>query len=144
MRDKNTYSARSILLGLGVGETQATLAIGQMMMSPRASDPDAGATIVIVQAVQRGMNKLGCPLLITGRLDARTRECLAKVSGPAWEARPWLDIAKDLNALRDEGLRIRGGESYAEEIGLGDIGSAVSRVGMLLLLGGVAYLALKK
>ena len=140
--DNNIYSARSILQALGIGETQATLAIGQMMMSPRASDPDAGATFVIVKAVQRGMNQLGCPLLITGRIDDRTKQCLARVSGPSWEAKPWLDISRDLIALRDEGLKIPGGETYAEEIGLGSVGLG-SKAGLLLIIGGALYLAYK-
>jgi len=142
MRDKNTYSARSILQSLGIGETRATLAIGQMMMSPRSSDPDAGATMVIVRAVQRGLNQLGCPLLITGRLDKRTEECLARVSGPRWEARPWLNITKDLIYLRDAGLEIPGGETYAEEIGLGAVDFG-TKAGMLLAIGGVLYFTLK-
>jgi hypothetical protein len=138
---KNTYSSRSILLALGVGEVNATLAIQQIQLAPRDSDPDAAATIVIVSAVQRGLNQTGCLLQETGRLDNATMACIARMSGPKWESKSWLLITKDILNLKRAGLDVP--SLSHQEVGLGTTSFGKS-AGMLLLIGGLAYLALKK
>lgn len=139
--NRNTYSGRSILKGLGTKEVQATFALQQIQLDPRSSDPDAGATVIIVKAVQRGMNQLGCPLAVTGRIDDATRACLSRVSGKSWESRPWLKITKDILEMRDNGLRLPPSSPNPYQ-GVGAV-SFGSKAGGLLLLGGIAYLALK-
>lgn len=137
---KNTYSGRSILRTLGVGETMATLALMRMQQTPATSDPDASATIVLIKAVQRAMNQLGCAQAITGRLDSSTKACIARVSGPSWENRPWMKITRDLVTMRDAGLKM---QSEPTHDAVGAIPSSLGKTGGLILLGGIVYLALK-
>jgi hypothetical protein len=136
----NTYSGRSILKALGVGEMQATLALGQMQIAPRSSDPDAAATVAIVKAVQRCMAQMGCPTPITGRLDAKTRACLSQVSGPNWEGIPWVQLTRDLVSKRDAGIRLLGADSRGGDYASVDGIPLFTQAGALLLLGGIAYL----
>lgn len=140
--NKNTYSGRSILLALGTGEESATFALRQIQIPPRASDPDAGATVILVKAVQRGMNQLGCPLSITGRLDRPTEACLTRVSGANWESQDWMKILKDIVVMRDAGLKLPGPTNYEPMAGF----TLYSPMGALALAGaaGAAYWIFKK
>lgn len=138
--DKNTYNGRSILRALGTGEVQATLALQQIQLAPRSSDPDAGATIVIVKAVQRGMNQLGCPMQTTGRVDAKTKLCLAQVAGPEWEGRSWLSITKEIVLMRDAGIKLPGLDNEYQGVGAVSFGQ---KYGTALVVGGLLLLAMK-
>lgn len=137
----NTYSARSILLSLGVSEIKATFALQQIQLAPRESDPDAGATIILVKAVQRGMNQIGCPVEETGRLDNNTADCIRRASGSDWESKAWLEITKDIVLMRHSGYKLTR-PIKQQGMGLGAIGFT-SQIGMLAVLAGVGYLAFK-
>lgn len=139
----STYSGRSILQSLGVNEMQATLALQQIQLQPRTSDPDAAATIVIIKAVQRGMNQIGCPVVENGRLDNGTAACIRNTSGPDWESKTWLEITQDILLLRSSGVRLSAPITQQSMEGLGAI-PFTSTVGMLAILGGIAYFAFKK
>jgi hypothetical protein len=139
MRFKNTYSGRSILQSFGTSEVQATLALQQVQLAPRESDPDAGATIVIIKAVQRAANQLGCPVVVNGRLDPATMACIRRASGPNWESESWLKITKDLLVLRDSGRNIPAAPRAYQAVD----GVSFGSTGMLLVLGGIAFLAWK-
>jgi hypothetical protein len=134
----NTYSARSTLLSLGVSEIKATFALQQIQLSPVDSDPDAGATVILIKAVQRGMNQIGCPVRETGRLDASTAACIRRASGPDWEHKSWLEITKDIVLLRHSGYQLTG----PMPTGLGAV-SGFSQMTGLALIAGIAYLAFK-
>jgi hypothetical protein len=137
----NVYSARSILQSLGVGEGEATLALQQaIQLAPRDSDPDAIGTIIVVKALQNGANQLGCPVNINGRLDKATIDCIRRAVGPKWESTSWLEITKAIIILRHSGLKI---PPAAPDDGLGAATFGGQAFG-LLLVAGVAYLALKK
>ncbi len=140
--NRNTYSGRSILLALGTGEESATFALRQIYVPPRASDPDAGATVILVTAAQRGMNQLGCPLSITGRLDGPTEACLIRVSGADWESQDWMKILKDILVMRNAGLKISEPTDYESTEGF----TLYSPMGVLALVGaaGAAYWIFKK
>jgi hypothetical protein len=135
-----TYSARSILQSLGTGEVQATAAIFAMQLFPASSDPDAASTIVIVNAMQRGMVKLGCPLQINGRIDKATANCLHELGGPHWENKTWLTLGEQLLLRQAAGDRFAPKQNYHQSVGAIGMGS---QLGGLLLIGGVAYLAFK-
>ena len=140
--NNNTYSGRSILLALGTGEESATFALRQIQFPPRASDPDAGATVILVKAAQRGMTQLGCPLSITGRLDELTEACLTRVSGANWESQDWMMILKDILVKRNAGLKISEPINYEPTEGF----TLYSPMGALVLAAaaGAAYLIFKK
>jgi hypothetical protein len=142
----NTYSARSVLRSLGVSEIKATFALRQQIqLAPMYSDPDAGGTVIIIKAVQRGMNQIGCHVAETGRLDAETARCIRRASGPNWEAKTWLDIAKDVVLLKHSGYDLTGPIGQ-QDLGLGlGLGAVptTSKLGGLALIAGVAFLAFK-
>ena len=142
----NTYSGRSILESLGTPEVKATFALQQIQLSPRDSDPDAGATVILIKAVQRGMNQIGCHVAESGHLDNKTATCIRRASGPGWESKSWLEITKDIVLLRKSGYRLTGtiGQQDLGYMG-GDLGavSFTSKIGMLAIMAGVAYLAVK-
>lgn len=139
MRTNNSYSGRSILRALGVGQTEATFALQQIQIPPRSSDPDAGATVILVKAVQRGLNKLGADVPVTGSLDPMTRLCLAEVSGPLWEEVDWLETAKTIVNRIDAGWKLDSSDHEA----VGATSLLASSYGMLAVAGGVVYLVMK-
>jgi len=137
----NVYSARSTLLSLGVSEVKATFAIRQQIqLAPMYSDPDAGGTVIIVKAVQRGLNQIGFPVVETGKLDPETAKGIERASGPNWYRKTWLDIAKDIVVLRQTGYQLTG--PLGRHDGLGAV-PGVSQLAGLALIGGIAYLAFK-
>jgi hypothetical protein len=132
------YSARSILQTLGVGEVQATAAIFAMQLPPMASDPDAASTMIIVEAMQNGMRKLGCPLQATGELNQATMDCLREVGGAKWESKPWVVLGKNIITAEAAGSRLT--PSSHKGMGAATFGG---QAGGLLIIAGVAFLAWK-
>ena len=138
MNSSNTYSARSIALALGIGEAQTTLAIQQMWLRPRVSDPNSTPTTIIVKGIQRGLNKGGCNLQVSGYLDNPTIACLSRVSGPDWWDKTWLKIGQDIiKAPPRELLATQSNNSDLSGISMG------GQVGGLVIIAGVIFLALK-
>lgn len=93
-----TSSARDVrqmVKQMGIGEVNASLVIPSMFLIPRTTDPDAQATILIIQALQQGLS-----LPATGILDTPTVRALARVSGPGWHAKTWAQLYDDVQAAR--------------------------------------------
>jgi len=139
------YSARSIALSLGMGETQATLSIGQMNRRPRVSDPDAASTVLIVKAMQRGLNVIGCGLKETGRIDDSTASCMVEVCGPLWQNKTWLHIGQDILWAQGEGRKISRGKAL-EGVGHDGLsgGSFGSSAAALVSIIALAYFSFRK
>jgi hypothetical protein len=105
-----------------------------------ASDPDASSTIVIIQSMQRGMRKLGCPLKVSGYMDRATENCLRQVGGPQWESKTWLTLGKDITTAHAAGSRLTP-PSRLEGLGAAGFGGQAAA---LFITVGVAYLVLRK
>lgn len=97
---------REMLKALGSKDFGATLAMPMMFMLPRTTQPMADSTIVIVQGVQRGLNRLGWNVPVDGMMDERTKEGLRRVSGNGWDDKSWVQIYGDLIAAKKAGYRL--------------------------------------
>lgn len=134
-REKNV---RTMLMEIGkVGSFNAELAIPQMFLMPRTTDPDAQATIITVEGVQRALG-----LEVSGILAPETVQALRRVSGANWPSKTWLQIYGDIADAQKRGYR------PVTETGMGDyvsMGDAFTTVPLVTLLGGAAllFLALK-
>ena len=94
------------MLKMGLGEFGATLAMPMMFILPRTAQPMADSTIVIVRGLQRGLNKVGYDVEVSGLLDKRTEQGLRLVSGNGWYDKTWIQLYGDLLSAREQGFRL--------------------------------------
>lgn len=93
MIEKNT--CRNLLLQLGVGDFNATMAIPYMFIAPRALDPAMPQMIVTINEIQKALASMGAPNIAqTGVLDPATGDAIAQLAGPEWIAMPFYEIVK--------------------------------------------------
>lgn len=100
-------NTRDILMTFGVGSYNALMAQQIAFMIPRTTDPDAQATILMVEAVQNGLNMLGAGIPVNGELDEATVKCLRKVSGSNWHAKTWVQILGDISDRALTGQKVK-------------------------------------
>jgi hypothetical protein len=91
-----TQDVRQMLLELGVGSFNAEMAIQYAFMLPRTVDPYAPGVMILMEALQRGLNKLGCDLFVDGGLGAETEQCLIAVSGSRWYDKSFVQLMGDI------------------------------------------------
>ena len=91
-----TPDIRSMLEQLGVGSPLIEIAIEMAFFLPRTTDPYSAGMIILVKAVQRGLNKLGFDLDVDGGLGERTVAAITAVSGPRWYDKSWVQIMGDV------------------------------------------------
>lgn len=91
-----TQDVRQMLLELGVGSFNAEMAIQYAFMLPRTVDPYAPGVMILMEALQRGLNKLGCDLFVDGGLGAETEQGLIAVSGSRWYDKSFVQLMGDL------------------------------------------------
>jgi hypothetical protein len=95
--DKNTV--RNMLLELGVGDFNATMAIPYMFIAPRATDPSAVQLIVVIEQIQQALGAMGAPGIVpNGSMDDATGNALATLLGPEWIAMPYYEIIRSVVA----------------------------------------------
>jgi hypothetical protein len=109
---------REMLMRLGSGEIGATLAIPYLPQTPRISDPDAQGVIMIIECIQRGLNRMGCDLRTDGFLGVQTTHCLKQVSGISWHEKSWLQLLGDVLGGLRAGVSLRP-KNAAQAVGLG-------------------------
>jgi len=110
-------NVRGLLLGLGMGDFNATLVIPVMWFSPRATDPGMPPVILLTRAIQRTLNRMGADLEVTGILDDPTATCLDQVCGPEWLADTWYELVRDVLSAQQRGVRLS--DSYRAGTGIG-------------------------
>lgn len=100
-------NVRELLLAIGMGGFNATMAIPTMMIAPATTDPKSVQVILIVQHLQKALYGLGATdVALGGRLDVATANALEQVVGPDWERRPWqANVSAVVNAM-ESGARI--------------------------------------
>lgn len=104
-------NARELLLGLGMGNYNATIAIQYMFLAPATTDPAMPSIILMTKHLQLGLRAAGATdVAVTGQIDEPTASALSKLVGPEWNHVTWyaLFIAVT-NAKRQRTLEERGG-----------------------------------
>lgn len=93
MIEKNT--CRNLLLQLGVGDFNATMAIPYMFIAPRALDPAMVQMLIVIQEIQKALASMGAQgIQLNGVLDTATGNALATLVGPEWIAMPFYELVK--------------------------------------------------
>lgn len=93
MIEKNT--CRNLLIQLGVGDFNATMAIPYMFIAPRALDPAMVQMLIVIQEIQKALASMGAQgIQPSGVLDTATGSALATLVGPEWIAMPFYEIVK--------------------------------------------------
>lgn len=105
-----TNNARQLLLSLGMGDYNATIAIQYMFLAPAATDPAMPSIYLITKHLQQGLRAAGATgVAVTGQVDRPTAEALIKLVGPDWNQMTWYSLfqsvilAKKKRTLEDHG-----------------------------------------
>jgi hypothetical protein len=121
----------------GIGSFNASLVIPQMFLMARTTDPDAQATILTVEGVQRAINRVGGHVDVNGLLTPETVQALRKVSGASWMSKTWLQIYGDFGDMIARRMSI----APASPGGMA-VGDSFTAVPAAVLAGGVVLLLL--
>jgi len=138
---------RKMLMSFGIGSYVAEMAIPQMFLLPQTTDPDAQATLTIIEGLQNGLNKVGANLEVNGLLTPATVQVLRHVAGRSWTGKTWLQIYGDVAEMIDNGMMLKpspprvgsSGPAMGEYTEIGDVYTAVP---LAMLAGGLALLFL--
>lgn len=102
-----TQDARTLLGALGVGNFTATMVIPYVFMTPTTTDPQMSQIMILVQGLQRGLNRMGADLEVNGFTDIQTAVELRKVAGGAdWVKKTWFELYKRVVAAIDQGVTL--------------------------------------
>lgn len=82
----------SLLQSFGVNIVQAAMLVPTMWYTSGASDPLSNSVILIVEGAQRGLNKMGCPLKVDGKIGPQTDMALQWAVGKNWRSLTWFSI----------------------------------------------------
>lgn len=100
----NKNNIRAILLDLGVGDFNATMAIPYMLLAPRATDPSMVQMLVVVRKIQEALMGMGAvQVQNTGVLDAPTAKALDQICGPEWLSAPYYETIQTVLAAERAG-----------------------------------------
>lgn len=101
---KNTV--RDILLDLGVGDFNATMAIPFMLIPPRTLDPAMVQVLVVNRCLQQMLVEMGASRVrVTGVLDEGTADALTQIVGPEWLTMPYYESLRRVTAAHQAGHR---------------------------------------
>jgi hypothetical protein len=92
IRPGSENNVRQLLLRLGMGSYNATMAIQYMFIAPAATDPSMPSIILMTKALQDGLCAAGADCEVTGIVGPRTAKCLAKLVGPRWNQMSWYQL----------------------------------------------------
>jgi len=112
-------TSRQLLLGIGMGQFNATQTIPYLMMSPATIDPKAPASILLLRHMQRILFQMGAQdVADTGYLDTATADALRQIAGPNWERLTWGAVVSALLAARARGQMLARVEAAASPDGV--------------------------
>lgn len=112
---KGENTARQILLGLGMGNFNATIAIQYMFLAPSATDPAMPSIILMTKHLQLGLRAAGANIPVTGQIDDQTAAALIVLVGPEWNHVTWYALFRAVT----EAKRLRTLEQRAGAVELG-------------------------
>jgi hypothetical protein len=100
-------SGRNLLLKLGVGNYNATMMIPYLFTSPMTTDPKSPQIMLMVQHMQKVLNKLGANLIVTSYLDRPTAAALTGLFGSTnWTAWAWSDVVAGVVQAKANGTQL--------------------------------------
>jgi hypothetical protein len=106
---KGDNDARALLLALGMGHYNATIAIQYMFLAPSATDPAMPSIILMTEHLQAGLRAAGANVAITGQIDEPTARALIMLVGPEWNHVSWFALFQAVvQAKRTRTLARRG------------------------------------
>lgn len=112
---KGENDARRLLLGLGMGNFNATIAIQYMFLAPSTTDPAMASVILMTKHLQLGLRAAGANVAVTGQVDEPTAKALAKLAGPEWNHVTWYSLFRAVT----EAKRLRSLEEHGSSVDLG-------------------------
>jgi hypothetical protein len=89
---KGENDARNLLLGLGMGNYNATIAIQYMFLAPASTDPAMPSIILMTKHLQLGLRAAGADVPVTGQIDGPTARNLESLVGPDWNHVTWYEL----------------------------------------------------
>jgi hypothetical protein len=90
---KGENNARQLLLGLGMGNYNATIAIQYMFLAPSSTDPAMPSVVLMTKHLQLGLRAAGATgVSVTGQIDEPTAKALIKLVGPEWNHVTWYSL----------------------------------------------------
>jgi len=102
------HEARALLLGIGVGDFNATMIIPYLFIAPSTTDPGMNQIILLTKHVQKALVAMGAPgVRVTGKLDNATGAAITQLSGPGWLTRPWYQLVSDVIKGNEQGFVFR-------------------------------------
>lgn len=104
MIEKNT--CRNLLIQLGVGDFNATMAIPYMFIHARALDPSMVQMLVVVTKLQEALAAMGANGIVPhGVLDPATSDAIQALVGPEWVQMPFYEIVKAVVKAEHSGFQ---------------------------------------
>jgi len=118
-------NARQLLLGLGMGNYNATIAIQFMFLAPSATDPAMASVILMTKHLQIGLRAAGArDVTVTGQIDLATATALRKLVGSEWNHVTWYELFRAVTEAKKRSSLLRSAAidtSLAKDPGLGSI-----------------------
>lgn len=109
-------NSRELLLGIGMGQHNATLAIPYLMIAPATTDPKTPMVINMVGRIQAQLFQMGATDVgDSGYLDLPTARALRMVAGPNWERMTWGAAIGALLNAQDRGMRLTPGPDASSQ-----------------------------
>jgi hypothetical protein len=99
---KGENNARELLLSLGMGHYNATIAIQYKMLAPASTDPAMPSIILMTKHLQLGLRAAGANIPVTGQFDDPTVEKLIVLVGPEWHHVTWYALFQSVIAAKRE------------------------------------------
>jgi hypothetical protein len=132
-------NVRKMLMEVGkIGSFNVELSISSAFLMPRTTDPDAQATIMLVEGVQRAINKVGGSVEVNGILTPDTVQAIRRVSGASWMSKTWLQIFGDFGEMIARHMTL----APKATGGFVAVGDSFTTVPVAVLAGGLALLVL--
>jgi len=98
-------NVREMLLVMGTPPYLAEMSIPYVWFTPGTIDPDSQPVMQLIEALQRGIKRLGYPgVKVNGVMDRQTAQALDRISGPEWKSKAFIQLMGDvIAAVRNPG-----------------------------------------